>query len=123
MQYLAAAGLAAVVAVVILWKTGKHLPGRVIYNKPTTVWPIGTVVSASLAALTIAAFTAASDMEPGPIIALSALTWFVVGYIGRSVNGTRLVYDRGGRQFEPASVVAAIVAFFAIFFWLLQAGT
>lgn len=79
MDFLAIAGLAAAAALVFLWVQGKKVPGRVILNSPSTVWPIGIVVFASLVALAVAAFTYAAGLEPQVVIVLTVIAWFFAG--------------------------------------------
>ncbi len=112
MQYAVAVVLAALVAFVSLWVKGKKVDARVIYNKPTTVWPIGVVVYASMAALAMAMLLTAIDASKNVLIIGTVLTWYVVAATGRIITGTRLVYDRGGRTFTPSQVVTAIGFFF-----------
>lgn len=112
MDFLAIAGLAAAAALVFLWVQGKKVPGRVILNSPTTVWPIGIVVFASLVALAVAAFTYAAGLEPQVVIVLTVIAWFFAGLIGRVKTGTRAVAGRrsvAGPQLSLNSTIAGSV--------------
>lgn len=123
MEYAVAVGLAALLAFSGLWIKGNKVDARVIYNKPTTVWPIGVVVYASMAALAMAMILTAIEASKNALIIGTVLTWYVVAATGRIITGTRLVYDRGGRTFTPSQVVTAIGCFFFLLCLLVVMAT
>ena len=116
MRYAVAVGAAALFALVRLWIRGTKLPARVIYDKPTTAWPIASVIFASILALAVAMICSVADVSEGRTIFAVSVTWYLSALIGREKSKTRLLYDRGGRAFTPMQMVTGIGFFFGLLF-------